>query len=81
MNWRSEWKWLAALAGAFLVAFYLPVGVTRFDNAACLITVLHREHLAHAWNIEHATLEPEVKGSGLTTLIASRKTHPKEERQ
>lgn len=40
-----------------------------------------REHLSHAWDIEHATLEPEVNGCGSTTLIASRKTHPKESRQ
>jgi hypothetical protein len=40
-----------------------------------------REHLAHAWDIEHATLEPEVNGCGSTTLIASRKIHSKEEGQ
>jgi hypothetical protein len=40
-----------------------------------------RERLAHAWDIEHATREPEVNGCGSTTLIATRKTHPKEERQ
>ena len=33
-----------------------------------------REHLAHAWAIEHATLEPEVNGCGSTDLIAMRKT-------
>ncbi len=31
-----------------------------------------RERLAHAWAIEHATLEPEVNGCGSTDLIAAR---------
>jgi cobalt-zinc-cadmium efflux system protein len=31
-----------------------------------------REHLTHEWDIEHATLEPEVSGCCSTTLIASR---------
>jgi cobalt-zinc-cadmium efflux system protein len=35
-----------------------------------------REHLAHAWAIEHATLEPEVNGCGSTDLIASRAGTP-----
>jgi Co/Zn/Cd efflux system component len=40
-----------------------------------------REHLAHDWDIEHATLEPEVNGCGTATLIASRQIHPKESSQ
>jgi cobalt-zinc-cadmium efflux system protein len=35
-----------------------------------------REHLAHDWAIEHATLEPEVNGCGSTDLIASRAGTP-----
>ncbi len=31
-----------------------------------------REHLAHAWAIEHATLEPEVNGCVSSDLIAAR---------
>jgi cobalt-zinc-cadmium efflux system protein len=32
-----------------------------------------RKHLAHAWAIEHATLEPEVNGCGSNELIATPK--------
>ncbi len=32
-----------------------------------------REHLAHEWNIEHATLEPEVEGCGMDGLLATGK--------
>ncbi|MGA7106004.1 MAG: permease [Candidatus Deferrimicrobiaceae bacterium] len=33
MNWKSEWKPLAAILGAFGIIYFLPVGTTRFDNA------------------------------------------------
>jgi len=33
MTWKNEWKYLALMAGVFLIAFYLPVGNRRFDNA------------------------------------------------
>jgi len=33
MNWKREWKPLAAIVAAFLSCFYLPVGVPRFDHA------------------------------------------------
>ncbi|RME24669.1 MAG: hypothetical protein D6800_08440, partial [Candidatus Zixiibacteriota bacterium] len=33
MNWKSEWKPLAWMAGIFLAFFYLPVANPRFDNA------------------------------------------------
>lgn len=33
MNWKQESKWLAGLTGVFLLFFYLPVGLPRFDNA------------------------------------------------
>ena len=33
MNHKTEWKKLAVIIGVFLVCFYLPVGVARFDNA------------------------------------------------
>jgi uncharacterized membrane protein YraQ (UPF0718 family) len=49
MNWRQEWKWLAGLAGVFLVAFFLPVGAGRFDNAVtealALVKWYAREHV------------------------------------
>jgi uncharacterized membrane protein YraQ (UPF0718 family) len=49
MNWKNEWKPLALIAGVFLAAFYLPVGVPRFDNAVAesfrLIRWYAREHV------------------------------------
>ena len=33
MNWKSEWKPLAAILGAFGMTCFLPVGTGRFDNA------------------------------------------------
>ncbi len=33
MNWKSEWKPLAAILGAFGMIYFLPVGTGRFDNA------------------------------------------------
>ncbi len=33
MSWRNEWRPLAAIAAVFLVFFYLPVGIPRFDGA------------------------------------------------
>ncbi|WP_028572658.1 permease [Desulfonatronum lacustre] len=33
MNWKSEWKPLAVIVTVFLVMYYLPVGLPRFDNA------------------------------------------------
>jgi hypothetical protein len=49
MNWKEEWKPLALIAGAFLVFFYLPVGMPRFDNAVMealqLVKWYAREHV------------------------------------
>ncbi|HRS70735.1 MAG TPA: permease, partial [Anaerohalosphaeraceae bacterium] len=33
MNLKAEWKKLAWIISVFLLCFYLPVGVGRFDNA------------------------------------------------
>lgn len=33
MNWKSEWKPLAAILGAFGMIYFLPVGTGRSDNA------------------------------------------------
>jgi uncharacterized protein len=33
MSMKNEWKALAWMLGAFLAAYFLPVGQTRFDNA------------------------------------------------
>ncbi|MDH4203380.1 MAG: permease [Phycisphaerae bacterium] len=46
---KSEWKKLAWIVGGFLVCFYLPVGVARFDNAVAeslaLVKWYAREHV------------------------------------
>lgn len=51
MNWKSEWKKLAVIAGVFLAFFYLPVGTARFDNA-----VMEALHLAKWYAREHVLL-------------------------
>ncbi len=49
MDWRSEWKPLAVIVAVFLAAFYLPVGIPRFDNAIteslALVKWYAREHV------------------------------------
>lgn len=51
MNWKNEWKWVAGLTGVFLLFFYLPVGLPRFDNA-----VLEGLLLAKSYAREHVIL-------------------------
>ncbi len=51
MNWRSEWKVLAIMIGAFLAAFFLPVGLPRFDGA-----LLEAFHLVKWYAREHVVL-------------------------
>lgn len=31
--WKSQWKWLAGLIGIFLLFYWLPIGIPRFNNA------------------------------------------------
>ena len=49
MDWKREWKPLAVIVAAFLASFYLPVGVSRFDNAVSesleLVKWYAREHV------------------------------------
>ena len=49
VEWKSEWKPLFWIAALFLVAFYLPVGTQRFDNAVIeafqLVKWYAREHV------------------------------------
>jgi hypothetical protein len=49
LDWKREWKPLALMAGVFLLAFYLPVGLTRFDRAVleafALVKWYAREHV------------------------------------
>ena len=33
MFWKTEWKPLLWILGIFLLLYYLPVGIPRFDNA------------------------------------------------
>ena len=33
MNWKEEWKPLAGIVTVFLMLFFLPLGISRFDNA------------------------------------------------
>lgn len=51
MDWKTEWKPLAALTAFFLALYYLPVGSGRFDNA-----VLEALHLAKWYAREHMIL-------------------------
>jgi uncharacterized membrane protein YraQ (UPF0718 family) len=49
MDWKREWKVLAAIVVAFLACFYLPVGTARFDRsifeALALVKWYAREHV------------------------------------
>jgi uncharacterized membrane protein YraQ (UPF0718 family) len=51
MHWKTEWKILALVIGAFLACFYLPVGNARFDNA-----VLEAFYLTKWYAQEHVLL-------------------------
>jgi uncharacterized membrane protein YraQ (UPF0718 family) len=49
MNWKKEIKILGVIAALFLLIFYLPVGIPRFDNAISealfLVKWYAREHV------------------------------------
>jgi len=49
MNWKLEWKALTWIVSVFLVVYFLPVGVTRFDNSVMeslqLLKWYAREHV------------------------------------
>ena len=51
MGWRSEWKAMALIAGAFALLYHLPIGTSRFDGA-----VLEALHLAKWYAREHVLL-------------------------
>lgn len=51
MDWKNEWKALAALVAVFLASFYLPVGNARFDNA-----MMEALHLVKWYAQEHVLL-------------------------
>lgn len=51
MNLKNEWKSLLWITGIFLIFFYLPVGIPRFDNA-----ILEAFYLAKSYAQEHVLL-------------------------
>jgi len=51
LAWKQEWKPLTLIAGVFLLAFYLPLGVPRVDRA-----ILEAFALAHWYAREHVLL-------------------------
>ncbi len=51
MTWKTEWKKLLLIVGAFLAFFYLPVGNVRFDNA-----IMESLYLAKWYAQEHVLL-------------------------
>ncbi len=51
MRWKSEWKVLLYMTAVFLVAFYLPAGHARFDNA-----VMESLHLLRSYAREHVLM-------------------------
>jgi uncharacterized protein len=51
MIWKSEWKPLVWILSGFLIAFYLPVGIARFDNA-----IMEALHLVKWYAQEHVIL-------------------------
>jgi hypothetical protein len=51
MDWKREWKPLAAIVAIFLAFFYMPVGRPRFDGA-----MLEALHLARWYAQEHVLL-------------------------
>jgi uncharacterized membrane protein YraQ (UPF0718 family) len=51
MEWKREWKAVAAIVGVFLASFYLPVERVRFDHA-----VMEALHLVKWYAREHVIL-------------------------
>jgi cobalt-zinc-cadmium efflux system protein len=58
-------------AGSRVLSAHVRLGQMPLADAEALLSRI-REHLAHHWAIDHATLEPEVNGCGSSELIASR---------
>ena len=51
MSWKGQWKPLAIITAVFLAAFYLPVGLPRFDNS-----IMEALHLVKWYAREHVVL-------------------------
>jgi cobalt-zinc-cadmium efflux system protein len=59
-------------AGRRVLSAHVHLAEMPLGEAESLLGQI-REHLAHHWAIDHATLEPEVNGCGSDELIAVRK--------
>jgi hypothetical protein len=68
MDWKTEWKPLSLIVGSFLLCFYLPVGVPRFDSA-----VFEALHLVKWYAREHVLLclVPAFFIAGAITVFVS----------
>ncbi len=51
MIWKSEWKPLLWIVSGFLIAFYLPIGIPRFDKG-----IMEAFHLVKWYAQEHVIL-------------------------
>ena len=51
MSWKGQWKPLAIITAVFLAAFYLPVGLPRFDSS-----IMEALHLVKWYAREHVVL-------------------------
>ena len=68
MDWKSQWKKVVLIAGAFLACFYLPVGAVRFDSA-----IIEALHLVKWYAREHVLLclVPAFFIAGAISVFAS----------
>jgi cobalt-zinc-cadmium efflux system protein len=60
-------------AGRRVLSAHVRMAAMPLAEAEALLGQI-REHLAHEWDIEHATLEPEVNGCLSSDLIVARQT-------
>jgi uncharacterized membrane protein YraQ (UPF0718 family) len=69
VDWKREWKWLAAVAAVFAVCYWLPVGWGRFDAA-----VGESLHLVKWYAQEHVLtcLVPAFFIAGAISVFVSR---------
>ncbi len=65
------------IAGCRVLSAHVRMAAMPLAEAETLLGQI-REHLAHDWAIEHATLEPEVNGCGSNELIAAGQTFGKQ---
>jgi uncharacterized membrane protein YraQ (UPF0718 family) len=50
-DWKKEWKKLAVIVSVFVGCFYLPIGISRFDNS-----IMESLHLVKWYAREHVLL-------------------------